>query len=101
MKTKTILKLATAVALCLGSSMSQAQITNGLVVHLTFDGTNVAGNYTNSVANGIEGTPVGAPTSGPGKLGRCVALSVTASNSMNNYVTLGYPAELQFGAISD
>ncbi len=101
MKPKTILKLAAAGALCFGATISQAQITNALVVHLTFDGTNVVGNFTNSVANGIEGTPAGSPTSRPGKLGKCVALTVDGPNSINDYVTLNYPAELQFGAVSD
>ncbi|MCC6822199.1 MAG: hypothetical protein IT579_15820 [Verrucomicrobia subdivision 3 bacterium] len=88
-------------AFCLGVSVSQAQITNGLVLHMTFDGKNVSGNYTNTVANGIEGVPIGTPTSGPGKLGNCVALTVDGPNAINNYVTLGYPTELQFGAVSD
>ena len=101
MKTKTLLKLAATAALCLGANLSHAQITNGLVVHLTFDGTNAVGNYTNTVANSIEGTPVGAPTLATGKLGRAVALTVDGPNSINNYVTLGYPSELQFGAVSD
>jgi hypothetical protein len=101
MKTKTLLKLAAVAALGLTANLSQAQITNGLVLHMTFDGKNVAGNYTNTVANGIEGTPVGAPTSGPGKLGSAVALTVNGTNSINNYVTLGYPTELQFGSTLD
>ncbi len=100
MKTKNILKLAAVAALCLGANISQAQITNSLVVHMTFDGKNLAGNYSNTVANSIEGTPVGAPTSVTGKIGSAVALTVDGVNSINNYVTLGYPAELQFGSVS-
>src|SRR6266481_4463023 len=69
MKTKTILKLAAATALCLGAFASHAQITNQLVVHLAFDGTDGSGNYTNTVANSIVATPVGAPTAGTGKIG--------------------------------
>lgn len=104
MKTKTTLKLAVAAALCLTATVCQAQITNALVVHLTFDGTNASGNFTNSMANLVEGVPVGAPTTGPGKLGRCVALTVDGTAlpaPINNYVTLNYPTELQFGAVSD
>ncbi|MEO6036385.1 MAG: LamG domain-containing protein, partial [Verrucomicrobiota bacterium] len=101
MKTKNILKLALAAALCVGSYESQAQITNGLVVHLTFDGKNPAGNYSNSVPNTVEGIPVGTPTTAVGKIGSSVALTVDGPNSINNYVTLGYPAELQFGAVAD
>ena len=100
MKTKTIMKLTLAAALCLGASKSQAQITNGLVVHLAFDGTNVSGAYTNSFANGIDASPVGAPTQGPGKLGKCVALTVDGTLGLNNYLTLGYPPELQFGSVT-
>ena len=100
MKTKTIIKLAAAMALSLGALTSQAQIANQLVVHLTFDGTNASGNFTNSVANGIVGTPVGTPTQGTGKLGKSVALTVDGPNSLNNFVTLGYPPELQFGSVS-
>ncbi len=98
---KTVLQLACAAVLCLAAQVSQADITNGLVLHLTFDGTNVVGNFTNSIANSIEGVPIGAPTTGPGKLGQCVALTVDGPNGINNYVTLGYPQELQFGAVSD
>lgn len=101
MKTRNLLKLAAAAAFCLGVSVSQAQITNGLVLHMTFDGKNGSGNYTNTVANAIEGIPIGAPTSGPGKLGSAVALTVDGPNAINNYVTLSYPSELEFGAVSD
>ena len=101
MKKNTIMKLAVAGALCFAASFSQAQITNGLVVHLTFDGTNASGAYTNSFPNGIDGTPVGTPTQGPGKLGKCVALTVDGTNGIFNYLTLGYPSELQFGAVAD
>src|SRR6266436_5129652 len=99
MKTKTILKLAAATALCLGAFASHAQITNQLVVHLAFDGTDGSGNYTNTVANSIVATPVGAPTAGTGKIGKCVALTVDGPNTINNYLTLGYPTELQFGSV--
>lgn len=99
MKSKTILQLAAATAFCLGICTSQAQITNALVVHMAFDGKNGGGNYTNTVANAIEGTPIGAPTEAVGKLGKAVALTVDGPNALNNYVTLGYPAEVQFGSI--
>jgi hypothetical protein len=103
MKTKaSILGLIAVSAACLGLvSESHAQITNALVVHLTFDGTDASGNYTNTIANGIVGTPVGSPVTAPGKLGSAVSLTVDPLNFINNYVTLGYPPELQFGAVSD
>lgn len=101
MKTRTMLKLALATALCAVAPFSQAQITNALVVHMTFDGTNASGNYTNSIANLIEGTRVGNPTDQAGKIGRSVGVSVDGPNAINDYVSLGYPTELQFGAVAD
>ncbi|HNT14426.1 MAG TPA: hypothetical protein PKO21_06140 [Verrucomicrobiota bacterium] len=101
MKTKLVTPLAIAAAASLAASISQAQITDDLVVHMTFDGKSISGSYSNTVSNGIEGYPVGTPVEGPGKLGQCVVLAVDGPNGINNYVTLGYPAELMFGAVSD
>jgi len=102
MKTKTMLKLlAVATACCAVAQVGQAQISNALVLHLTFDGKDGSGNYTNTVPNGIVGSPVGTPTVQPGKMGQSVGLTVDGPNAINNYVTLGYPPELMFGAVSD
>ncbi len=97
MKKQTLLKLAATIAFCVGAVSSQAQITNGLVVHYTFDSTNASGVYTSTVPyNSIVATPVGSPTPGNGKIGKCVALTVNGTNSLNNFLTLGYPPELHF-----
>ena len=96
MKPKSKLKLAAALTACLAGTAVQAQITDGLVVHLPFDNA-----YTNSRANGIEGTPVGAPTFDAGKLGQSVALTTLRDGSVINYVTLGYPDLLKFGSVRD
>lgn len=102
MKTKTMLKLlAVATACCAVAQVSQAQISNALVVHMTFDGKDGTGNYTNTIANGIVGSPVGTPTAQAGLMGQSVGLTVDGPNAINNYVTLGYPPELTFGAVSD
>jgi len=72
-------------------------ITNEMVVHLTFDGV-----YTDSSGRGNDSTPVGSPTFAPGILGMAVRTTTSGSppNSpaTNNYVTLGYPGDLQFGS---
>lgn len=96
---KTHRNLTALAALCLGAAAAQAQIANKLVVHLTFDGTDGSGNFTNAIANGIVGTPMGTPTQVPGLLGK--AVNLTSDAGVFNYVTLGYPTELKFGAVSD
>ena len=96
MKPKSKLKLAAALTACLAGTAVQAQITDGLVVHLPFDNA-----YTNSRANGIDGTPVGTPTFGPGKIGQSVAVTTIRDGSVINYVTLGYPDLLKFGSVRD
>jgi concanavalin A-like lectin/glucanase superfamily protein/Ig-like domain-containing protein len=72
-----------------------ANLTNGLVLHLAFDG-----NYLDSSGHGNNATPVGSPTLIPGKLGQ--AMHYNTDNSIPasviyNYATLGTPADLQFG----
>jgi hypothetical protein len=86
-----------ALAFCFASAVAQAQITNDLVVHLTFDNT-----YNNTRANGIDGTAVGSPTFVTGQVGSgAVALTILRDASTFNYVTLGNPPLLNFGSVKD
>ena len=57
-----------------------ANLTNGLVLHLSFDG-----NYTDSSKLGNNGEAVGSPTFIPGKIGQAVHIATTPGN---NYVTV-------------
>ena len=70
-------------------------VTNGLVLHLKFDG-----NYSDSSGRGNNGTAVGANLQiVSGRLGSG-ALFFYTSNSIAdvNYLTLGHPTDLNFGA---
>lgn len=72
-----------------------ANLTNGLVLHLTFDG-----NYLDSSGRTNNAAPVGSPTFVAGKLGQALHYNTDNSNAGNviyNYATLGSPADLQFG----
>ena len=78
---------------------SFANLTNGLVLHLTFD-TNSSGVYPDSSGRGNNAMPVGSPTLVPGKLGEALHYNTDNSDPNNviyNYATLGTPADLQFG----
>jgi hypothetical protein len=83
--------------------VSYANVTNGLVLHLRFDG-----NTTDSSGRGNNGTPVGSPTFVPGIIGSNALHYVTeTSNHVSgaavtnaNYVTLGTPSDLLFGTSS-
>ncbi len=75
-------------------------VTNGLTVHLKFDG-----DLLDSTANHINGTNMAlgtvdtkGVTFAPGLLGQAVHILVTVDGKTNNYVTLGYPAKLHFGS---
>ncbi len=74
-------------------------ITNGLVVHLTFDGdladASGRGNNASYAYNGVSGDP--NPTFVPGKIGQAFEFTTLADGSKFDYATLGYPADLQFG----
>jgi len=68
--------------------------TNGLVLHLKFDG-----DYSDSSGRGNNGTPSGAPSFIPGAIGSgALQYSTDSANQVYNYVTLGTPADLAFGA---
>ncbi|HLX69458.1 MAG TPA: LamG-like jellyroll fold domain-containing protein, partial [Verrucomicrobiae bacterium] len=77
-----------------------ANATNGLVMHLKFDG-----DYSDATGRGNNGTAVGTPTFVPGQIGQALHYSTTTDTGASggtvtnaNYVTLGKPADLQFGA---
>lgn len=72
-----------------------ANLTNDLVLHLTFDGS-----YQDSSGRGNHAEPVGAPILVPGKLGQAMHYNTDNSNPENaiyNYATLGTPSDLLFG----
>jgi hypothetical protein len=79
-----------------------ANVTNGLVLHLGFDGS-----YLDSSGRTNDARPVGSPTFVAGAVGNQAlhySTAVDTSNPNNpvvtaaNYVTLGTPADLQFGS---
>jgi hypothetical protein len=71
-----------------------AGLTDGLVLHLKFDG-----NLSDSSGRGNNGTAVGVPGFVAGKIGSS-ALTFTSKKdgSSFNYVTLGTPADLNFSS---
>lgn len=72
-------------------------ITQGLVAHLRFDGDN-----TDSSGRGNHGTAVGAPAIAAGKIGSGALEFTSAQNGSSfNYVSLGKPADLNFGDTND
>jgi hypothetical protein len=91
---------STVVALTVLSTVTFANATNGLVLHLKFDG-----NYADASGRGNNGTAVGAPTFVPGQMGQALHYSTSTDTGASggnvtnaNYVTLGTPSDLQFGA---
>src|SRR5947199_211541 len=73
-------------------------ITNGLVVHLTFDNTlsdnSGRGNHgTYDSHNGLVTNPP-APTYVSGKLGQAFQFTTAQNASLIDFVTLGYPNDL-------
>ncbi len=99
MKITSILRHA-ALASVLGAATTvpAATILNDLVVHLPFDG-----DYVNTAAGStVVATAVGAPTIEAGRIGSgAVHISNAKDGSFFNYVTLGVPAELNFGGTTD
>lgn len=99
MKSNKLLRFA-ALASVLGAAVSvpAGTITSEMVVHLPFDGDFV------NLAPGavVSAAPVGAPTLEAGRIGSgAVRVSTAADGSFFNYVTLGTPAELNFGGATD
>lgn len=70
-------------------------LSEGLVVHLKFDG-----DYQDTSGRNNHGTPQGAPTIVPGKIGSGALdyrTAVEGGVTTADYVTLGTPADLVFG----
>jgi hypothetical protein len=102
---KTIVTLGLAAGLALGANAQTRSITNGLVVHLTFDETlnddSGRGNNAGYVStNGLAVQPA-APTYVPGKLGKAFQFNTYNDGSLIEYASLGYPQDLQFGTTND
>ncbi len=78
-----------------------ANVTNNLILHLKFDG-----DYNDASGQGNNGTAMGAPAFVPGKIGsQALHYSTMTDTGASggsvtnaNYVTLGTPADLNFGA---
>jgi hypothetical protein len=72
-------------------------LTNGLVLHLPFDG-----NYNDTSGQNNNASPGGAPTFiTPGKIGSsAIHVSTVVSNSTYNYVSVPYSPEFAFGPAS-
>jgi hypothetical protein len=73
-------------------SIFSGTMSDGLVAYLPFDN-----DYKDYSGRGHNGTPVGSPSLVAGKIGGALHFSVTNDLSYDNYVTLGYPGDLQFG----
>ncbi|MCL4789693.1 MAG: immunoglobulin domain-containing protein [Verrucomicrobia bacterium] len=73
-----------------------ANVTNDLVLHLRFDG-----NPNDSSGRNNNGTPVGSPAFVQGLIGaEALQYTTDTSSAIYDYVTLGAPADLQFGGSS-
>ena len=59
-----------------------ANLTNGLVLHLKFDG-----DFTDSSGRANDGSPSGTPAFVPGKLGQAVELQTDTGSGVFNFVT--------------
>ena len=73
-------------------SVFTGTLNNGLMAYLPFDN-----DYNDYSGRGNNGTPMGSPSFAPGRVGGALHFTVTNDLSVNNYVTLGYPGDLQFG----
>jgi hypothetical protein len=70
------------------------QLTNGLVLHLKFDG-----DYLDSSGRANHGTPVGAPQFVSGRIGSgALHYNTDVASGVYNYVTLSTPSDLQFSS---
>lgn len=87
---------AAAVFAVVSPNPAYVNVTNGLVLHLKFDGS-----YTDSSGRGNNATAVGTPAIVPGRLGSGVFLSTSNSLASVNYLTLGTPTDLNFGSAVD
>ncbi|HVV74163.1 MAG TPA: immunoglobulin domain-containing protein, partial [Verrucomicrobiae bacterium] len=76
--------------------VAPAAFSNSMVVHLAFDG-----NYSDTSGHGNNATAVGSPGFAAGKFGQAFQFTTAQDGSSFNYATLGYPADLKFGANVD
>jgi hypothetical protein len=91
---------STAVSVVVLPPITFANATNGLVLHLKFDG-----DYNDSSGRGNDGTAIGAPAFVAGKIGQALHYSTSTDKggvggvvTNSSYVTLGTPQDLLFGA---
>jgi hypothetical protein len=71
-----------------------AYLTNGLVLHLAFEG-----NYNDTSGRGNNGTPQGSPSLVAGKIGSgALSYSTDLGLAAYNYVSLGSPTDLLFSS---
>jgi hypothetical protein len=98
LKRKLTLSAVASLIWAAGTILAPAgTITNNLIVHLPFDN-----NHQDVSGNGIHGTAVGTPGFGAGKIGsNALTFSSLADGTSFNYVTLGAPPQLNFGAADD
>jgi len=81
-----------AVTLTVQPPPTFANLTNGLVMHLTFDTTNSTGQFPDTSGNGNDGYPGGSPTLVPGRIGPyAVSLKTDTANYIYNCVIV-YPS---------
>lgn len=87
----------TLTVLPIPTNAAQLNVTNGLVLHLPFDG-----DYADYSGRKNNGTNVGATTFvSPGAIGADALHYSTTVPSSYNYVTLGFPTDLLFGSDVD
>jgi hypothetical protein len=85
-------------AACLGLVCgTQADIKDGLVLHLPFDT-----DYADASGHGLDGIPMGAVSLETGILNKAVSLTTRAAEGIFNYVSLGAgtPPLLDFGSVA-
>jgi hypothetical protein len=79
-------------SLSVGAPPLFANLTNDLVLHLKFDNDTL-----DSSGHGNNGIVVNSPTFVSGRLGQALHYETDVNAGTYNYVTLGTPADLQFG----
>ncbi len=80
----------------IGANVQERALDDGLVTYLPFDG-----DFWDRSGKGHHGIPVGNPSFVKGTLGSALSVSSLKDGSSFNYVTLGSPAELNFGRDTD
>jgi hypothetical protein len=84
-------------------NVSARHLTNGLVLHLNFDGqlndSSGRGNHAAYAFSGPNAKP--SPTFVAGRIGQAFQFTTTSDGQRFEYATLGYPPDLQLGAEDD